>query len=163
MGSLRKYSSEKPQDLFSNPFLKFQEEVNHVMSDFYHMFEPDSTSFSDLDKLCITPALDLVEDKECFKLEVEMPGMGEEDIRVSFDGNKVTIEGEKCASRKDDKKSFISREICYGHYERSFTLPLSADVDHAKASFKKGMLWITIPKKKATKNTCKNIKIEKAK
>ncbi|HAT9084455.1 TPA: Hsp20 family protein, partial [Legionella pneumophila subsp. pneumophila] len=45
----------------------------------------------------------------------------------------------------------------------TISLPLSADVDKATASFKKGMLWITIPKKTESKENVKTIKIEKAK
>lgn len=91
-----------------------------------------------------------------------MPGMSEEDITVTFNDNKLTIEGEKSTSTKDEKKNFVSREITYGRYERTVSLPLTADVDKATASFKKGMLWVTIPKKALGKGSSKSIKIEKA-
>lgn len=145
-----------------SPFLRLQQEVNHAMSDFYDLFEPMSIDLKKFENLKLSPALDIVEDKDCFKIEVEMPGMSEKDITVTFNDNRITIEGEKSTSKKDEKKNFVSREITYGRYERSVSLPLTADVDKATASFKKGMLWVTIPKKNQSKVSSKSIKIEKA-
>lgn len=162
MGSLKKQEHNATNELFSNPFLRLQQEVNHAMSDFYHLFDLKQTEKELSQGLQLTPALDLIEQKDCYKVEAEMPGMGEEDIHVAFDGNKLTISGEKTLSKKDSGKHFISREICYGSYERSILLPMSADVSKATASFKKGMLWVIIPKKEASKSTPKEIKITKA-
>ncbi|HAT8179961.1 TPA: Hsp20 family protein [Legionella pneumophila] len=164
MGSLRKHQPGRTTDLLMSPFLRLQQEVNHAMSDFYNLFDPQrSANLEQFEHISLTPSLDIVEDKDSFKIEAEMPGLGEEDIKVSFCENRLTIEGEKSTSKKDENKNYISREISYGRYERTISLPLSADVDKATASFKKGMLWITIPKKTKTKEDVKTIKIEKAK
>ncbi|MBA2648359.1 MAG: Hsp20/alpha crystallin family protein [Legionella sp.] len=147
----------------ANPFLKLQHEVNHAMSDFYNLFQPLSANMDTFEHMMLTPALDVVEDAKSFKIEAEMPGMSEEDISIHFINNRLIIEGEKSTSKKDNNKNFVNREISYGHYERSIGLPETANVDKATASFKKGMLWIVIPKKAAIKSSKKNIKIEKAK
>lgn len=160
MASLKKY--HQSENVIS-PFLKLQQEVNHAMSHFYDLFEPMSINLKKFEDIKLSPALDIVEDKECFKIEAEMPGMSEEDITVTFNDNRITIEGEKSTSKKDEKKNFVSREITYGRYERTVSLPLTADVDKATASFKKGMLWVTIPKKAQSGVSTKTIKIEKAK
>lgn len=166
MASLRKHKHTShdlnPMVFQNNPFIKLQNEVNHAMSDFYNLFQPLSSNLKKFEQLMITPALDLVEDAKSFKIEAEMPGMDEEDITVHFSNNRLTIEGEKTTSKKDVKKHFVNREISYGHYERSIALPDTADVNKAKASFKKGMLWITIPKRAAIKGSKKTIKIDKA-
>lgn len=163
MSSLKKHRPST-SDLLMSPFLRLQQEVNHAMSDFYNLFEPQkSANLAQFEHINITPSLDIVEDKDNFKIEAEMPGMGEEDIKVSFCENRLTIEGEKSTSKKDENKNYISREISYGRYERTISLPLSADVSKASASFKKGMLWITIPKKAESRGNVKTIKIEKVK
>lgn len=159
MASVKKYHQSEH---VINPFLRLQQEVNHAMNDFYDLFEPLNVSLEKSENIKLSPALDIVEDKDCFKIEAEMPGMGEEDITVTFNDNRITIQGEKSTSKKDEKKNFISREITYGRYERTVSLPLTADVDKATASFKKGMLWVTIPKKTLSKESSKSIKIEKA-
>lgn len=160
MASLKKY--HQSENVIS-PFLRLQQEVNHAMSDFYDLFQPMSIDLKEFEDIKLSPALDIVEDKDCFKIEAEMPGMSEDDITVTFNDNRITIEGEKSTSKKDEKKNFVSREISYGRYERSVSLPLTADVDKATASFKKGMLWVTIPKKAQSEISSKKIKIERAK
>ncbi|PWY54359.1 Hsp20/alpha crystallin family protein [Legionella qingyii] len=159
MASLKKY--HQSENVIS-PFLRLQQEVNHAMNDFYDLFEPMSTDLKKFENIKLSPALDIIEDQEFFKIEAEMPGMSEKDITVTFNDNKLTIEGEKSTSKKDEKKNFVSREITYGRYERTVSLPLTADVDKATASFKKGMLWVTIPKKALGTGNSKSIKIEKA-
>lgn len=159
MASLKKY--HQSENVIS-PFLRLQQEVNHAMNDFYDLFEPMSIDLKKFENIKLSPALDIVEDKDCFKIEAEMPGMSEKDITVTFNDNRITIEGEKSTSTKDEKKNFVSREITYGRYERTVSLPLTADVDKATASFKKGMLWVTIPKKAQSTPSSKSIKIEKA-
>ncbi len=105
--------------------------------------------------------MDIVDDKENLKIEVEMPGMGEEDIKVSIADGILTIRGEKETSKKDEGKNYVRREIGYGSYERTIPLPDSVDVEKAKASFKKGMLWVTIPKKPESVKRSRELKIEK--
>lgn len=163
MASVKRLNKAATNELMSNPFLKLQQEVTHAMNDFYDLFEPLSAELGKFDHHRLSPALDIIEDDTQFKIEAEMPGMGEEDITVTFNENRVTISGEKSTSKKDEKKNYVSREITYGRYERTITLPHNANVDKATASFKKGMLWIVIPKKAAGKSTSRNIKIEKAK
>jgi len=163
MASVKRPHQHAEHELMTNPFLKLQQEVNHAMNDFYDLFEPTNVNFENFAHIKLTPALDIVEDKDYFKVEVEMPGMGEEDIKVSFNENRMTIEGEKTTSKKDENKNYLSREISYGRYERTLTLPASADVSKANATFKKGMLWVVIPKRTESKSNKKTLKIERAK
>lgn len=145
-----------------NPFLRMQAAIDDLMEDFYHEFGMPSVRAEEFEKLMINPAIDIIEDKDHFKVEAEMPGMGEEDIQISIDNGILTIKGEKQTSKKDRDKNYIMREISYGSYERSIRLPETADVDKAKASFKKGMLWIDIPKKPGASKQSQQLKIEKA-
>lgn len=106
--------------------------------------------------------MDVVEDKDHFSIQLEMPGMDEKDIHLSITDNVLTISGEKSTSKKNKNKKYVSREISYGKYERSISLPSSVDVDKVKANFKKGMLWIQLPKKEETIGGARDIKIEQA-
>jgi HSP20 family protein len=146
---------------FRNPFVDFHQEVSKALHDFYHMFEPTNLQ-GQFENVKLFPMLDIVEDNDNFKVEVEMPGLEEKDVKVSISENMLTISGEKTISKKDEKKNYVAREISYGQYERSISLPPSADIDKASASFKQGMLWITIPKKVESKGKMRNISIKKA-
>ncbi|WP_131781538.1 Hsp20/alpha crystallin family protein [Legionella gresilensis] len=143
-----------------NPFLGLHQAVDEAMKDFYHLFE--SPDFERLENRNLFPAMDIVEASDHYTIEIEMPGMGEEDINVSINNNQLIIKGEKSTSKKHKDKNYLSREIKYGSYERVIDLPLAADAEKASATFKKGMLWIKIPKKAGSKNNARKIKIEKA-
>lgn len=108
------------------------------------------------------PAVDVVEDKHAYKIEAEMPGMGEDDVNVSIDHNTLRIKGEKSTSKQDQDKHYVNREITYGCYERTIPLPEYVDTDKATASFKKGMLWVVIPKSSDQSTSQRTIQVEKA-
>lgn len=144
-----------------NPLLALQDELDRAVNSFYNFAGMARSPFENFENLSLNLPIDVVDDKECFKVEAEMPGMGEEDIRVSISDGLLTIKGEKETSKKDEGKNYISREISYGRYERTIALPDSVDVDKAKASFKKGMLWVNIPKKAESIKRSRDLKVEK--
>jgi HSP20 family protein len=159
-------SSKKPVSAaplhHKNPFLVLQNELENAINSFYNFTGLSRTSFGNFENLALNPSVDIVDDKENFKIEAEMPGMGEENIKVSISDGMLTIKGEKEISKKDEGKNYIKREINYGCYERTIALPDSVDVDKAEASFKKGMLWINIPKKAEAIKKSRELKVEKA-
>lgn len=151
---------EKPTAILKtrliNPLQRIQHALDRTMDD----FEWPLLSERAFEHLVITPAIDIVDDSEHFKVEAEMPGMGERDIEVNIDDGILNIKGEKTTSKKDKDKNYLMREINYGCYERSIRLPDSVDLSQAKASFKKGMLWIDIPKKAEAVKSSKKLKVE---
>ncbi|HHT0591827.1 TPA: Hsp20/alpha crystallin family protein [Legionella anisa] len=161
MNTLLKWKKGNPFSIehSHNPFLNLQQEVDKAFHDFYDMFTSDK-NLSQFESLNLIPSMDVVEDKDHFTIQMEMPGMDEKDINVSFSGNVLTITGEKSTSKKNENKKYISREIGYGKYERSLSLPSTVDIDKAKATFKKGMLWIDLPKKAEAKGKSRDIKID---
>jgi len=145
-----------------NPLLSLQHEFERTVDAFNNMLEISPLSIKSYEELTINPAIDVVEDEKNFKVEIEMPGVGEEDIKVSIDDGLLTVRGEKGTSKLDKDKNYLMREIGYGYYERSIPLPESADITQAKASFRKGMLWVNIPKKAVSSKGTRELKIEKA-
>ncbi len=151
--------SQRAQSLFD----PLQREIDNAINEFYNMLQPPvSSSVDDVDKLMINPFVDIIEDENTFKVEVEIPGMGEEDVKVAIKDQILSITGKKETSKKDEGKNYISREISYGFYERDILLPDYVDPDKAKASFKKGMLWVSFPKKEGAGKKIREIKVENA-
>lgn len=146
----------------ANPFLSIQNELDKAISGFHQWFENYNFLKDDFENLSLLPAMDVVDDKNEFKIAVEMPGMSEEDIKVSINNGILTIKGEKSTSSQDKDKNYLMREIKYGVCERNITLPDGVNTDQAKASFKKGMLWVKIPKKPELAKGSREIKVEKA-
>ncbi|MDF1757761.1 MAG: Hsp20/alpha crystallin family protein [Legionellaceae bacterium] len=144
-----------------NPLLTLQQDLNTTMTHFYDLFEPGHYNADHFENIKLSPAMDLVECKHEFRIEVEMPGLDESNIKVSIDNNNLTVIGEKSFSKRDRSKTFIDREIKYGRYERNISLPQTADLEKVTASFNKGMLWITIPKKDNKKCCRRDVKIRR--
>jgi len=144
-----------------NPFARMQMTLDKTMDDFYDAFELPATAKKAFENLAITPDINIVDDKDHFKIEVEMPGMGEEDIQVAVHENILTIKGEKKISKQNKDKNYLVREINYGSYQRRIQLPDSVDVNKARVTFKKGMLWIEIPKQVEALKESQILKVEK--
>lgn len=159
--NLSKYIPSVLQNEKNNPFFSLQNELNKAINDFHGWFEPFHFPSERFENLILKPSVDIVDNKNQFKVEVEMPGMGEEDISVSVDNGMLFIKGEKTTSKQDKDKNYRMREISYGKYERYITLPEYVDVDKAKASFKKGMLWVDFPKKTECVSKSRTITVEK--
>ncbi|MDI6701069.1 MAG: Hsp20/alpha crystallin family protein [bacterium] len=104
-----------------------------------------------------TPSMDISETDKEFFVTVELPGLKKEDINLSIDNNVLTIEGERKSEKEEKGKTFHRIERSYGKFYRSVTLPKKVDEDNIKASFKDGLLNITIPK--VEKEKVKNIEI----
>jgi HSP20 family protein len=149
----------RTQDRFLAPFFNFQQEFDNLFDNFRRSFPMSKIEFNELN---INPAMDIVEDEKNFKIEFEMPGVDEQDIKVSIDNSTLTIKATKETSKKDEKKDYIMREISYGSYERTVLLPENLDIDKAQSTFKKGMLWVDIPKKDVDKSKVKELEVKKA-
>ena len=97
------------------------------------------------------PALDIAEQDDALVVRAEVPGCKAEDIDISVYGNMLTISGEKKETKEDKDKGYYHTESVYGSFRREVMLP--ADVDPAKveATYKDGILSITLPKAAASK------------
>lgn len=90
------------------------------------------------------PALDLEESDDDFKVDIELPGVKKEDIKVSVENDVLTIAGER--KQTVDVKEAGRSERYFGKFSRTLTLPSHVNADGAKASYKDGVLTVSIPK-----------------
>jgi HSP20 family protein len=92
--------------------------------------------------------LDLSEDDKNFFVKAEIPGVKKEDIKVSVDGNQVSLSAEvKKEKEEKDGSKVIRSERYYGSVARSFTLGENVDPSAAQAKYDNGVLQLTLPKK----------------
>jgi HSP20 family protein len=86
------------------------------------------------------------EDEKTIRIKAEVPGIDEKDLEVKIENNVLTLSGEKKEERKEEKKNYVFSERKFGSFSRSISLPESIKTDKVKATFKKGVLNIEIPK-----------------
>jgi HSP20 family protein len=92
--------------------------------------------------------LDLTEDDKNFFIKAEIPGVKKEDIKVSVEGNQVSLSAEvKKETEEKEGTNVIRSERYYGSVARSFTLDESVDQSAASAKYEDGVLQLTLPKK----------------
>ena len=98
-----------------------------------------------------TPALDVYEEKDHFIVKAELPGMKKEDIEVSFHDGGLSISGERKSETKHEDAEVYRAERFFGRFQRTVALPTPVAVDKAKASYKDGVLTVTLPKTEEAK------------
>ena len=91
--------------------------------------------------------MDLKEDEKAYYLKADLPGMKKEEIKVTVDGNLVTIVAETKAEKEEKGKASLYTERTYGRQVRSFTVRHDVDEAKAEATYKDGVLELTLPKK----------------
>ena len=87
-----------------DPLRALQNELDNVIGDFYNSFETAKLPPDAFETLAINPSIDIIDAKDFFKIEAEMPGIAEEDIHVSIDNGILTIKAAKEKSSKNKDK-----------------------------------------------------------
>ena len=129
---------------------------------FPHLFHDGSLLGSRPSFSVPTPAMDISEDADAYKLSAELPGMEEKDIEVALTDGTLTLTGEKRQETEQKDKDYYLSEREYGSFKRSFALPDGVDADKISAEFAKGVLTITLPKKQEAKATPKKVEVKAA-
>jgi HSP20 family protein len=108
------------------------------------------------------PAVDVVEKDKAYEITAELPGIDEKNVDINVANGMLTIRGEKSEEKEDKRKDYYVSERRFGSFERAFALPEGVDVDKIDASFKKGVLTITLPKLREAQQPAKKIAVKSA-
>jgi HSP20 family protein len=124
---------------------QFAHMVEHMFQDF---FAPLAQGAQWPDEGLSTPRLDVSETEQAFEIHAELPGVKKEDIKVSIDGPRVTIEADcQQANEQRQGEQVVYSERSTRRYQRRFTLPSEVDDAGAQARLENGILVLTLPKK----------------
>lgn len=104
------------------------------------------------------PSLDVSETDTDYIVKVEVPGIDPKDINISLMNNLLTIKGEKKQEKEEKDENYHLIERSYGSFTRSIRLPSQVQSDKINATYKNGVLKITLPKTEEAKK--KEIKIQ---
>ena len=91
------------------------------------------------------------------RVSAELPGMDEKDVEVLVEDGTLTIRGERKSETEHKDRHFSERY--YGPFERSISLPFEVEEDKAEASFRNGVLTVTLPKSAKAEDKAKRIAI----
>lgn len=99
------------------------------------------------------PAMDLVENETSLVLRADLPGLSEGDVDIEVKDNVLTISGERRSESEEKGEGFHRVERAFGRFSRALSLPEGVDAEKIAASFKDGVLEVTVPKPEETKPT----------
>jgi HSP20 family protein len=106
------------------------------------------------------PSLDVAETKNEVVVKAEVPGMDPKDLDISLSDGILTIKGEKKREKEEKEEDYHLIERSYGSFVRSVQLPAKVRSDKIQASYKNGVLSITLPKAEEAKKKEVKIKVE---
>jgi HSP20 family protein len=129
-----------------DPFLSLHRDVNRLFDDILRDTGLPTTRSQGQGGSFVTARMDVSETENEIRVTAELPGVTEQDIDVSLDGDVLTIRGEKKFERQDDKENFHFMERSYGSFQRALRLPYPVDPEQVRASFENGVLTVTVPK-----------------
>jgi len=105
------------------------------------------------------PSSDASSAEEYYEINIELPGVSEDEITVEVHDRRLTVSGEKKAAREEKGKNFYFSERSYGMFRRVFQLPADADAENVSATHKDGLLCIKVAKQSPDSPQPKRIQI----
>ena len=97
------------------------------------------------------PALNIWSSEEGLVVNAEVPGIDVEDIEISVVGETLTLNGARKSEDLEEGARYHRQERGYGKFNRSVELPFPVDIDKVEATFKNGVLQISLPRSEADK------------
>jgi len=139
--ALTRWSSTR-WDPFGELFV-LQERMNRALED---LFPITRKGEEELSVGTFYPAVDICEGDKEIILKAELPGIKKKDVHLELNDGVITLKGERKFEKEDKRDNYHRIERYYGNFHRSFTLPSTVDRDKIKATYKDGMLEVTLPK-----------------
>lgn len=152
------------------PFESLRQEINRMFDDFgwgsWPAFRRSLFATEPMFSRRLTrtnmPVVDVVESEKAYEVTAELPGIDEKNIEVKVANGILTMKGEKQEEKEEKKKDYYLQERHYGSFERSFEIPEGVDPDKIEATFKKGVLTVTLPKKVEAQKPAKKVEVKAA-
>jgi HSP20 family protein len=116
------------------------------MDTMIHSFFNTDWNFPVRDTRNWSPAVDVNETDNSFVLTADIPGLTKKDIKVNVANGKLSISGERTYETDQENDNYHYRERRFGTFDRSFKLPDTVDEEKISASFKIGILNVSLPK-----------------
>lgn len=167
MVPVKRENAKEQSHALAHPLQQFHQEVDRLFDQAFRGFESsqlgfDRPLFPHLADGMLKPTLDLgATDKE-YTITVEIPGVNEKDVKLEIVNDTLTISGEKRQEKEEKNKNYYRMERSYGSFQRVLSLPEDADQENVKATFKKGVLTVTMARKALPGSDVKRIEVKTA-
>jgi len=141
-----------------DPFMTLHREMNRLFDDVFRTF--DMAPLGTMGWMGGWPHVEVVESDKDVRVSAELPGLEEKDIEVLMSDGVLTIRGERKSEIEDRDRAFS--ELYYGRFERRIPLAWDVQEDNVDASFRNGVLTVTLPKSAQSQSNVKRIPVNGA-
>ncbi len=128
-----------------DPFREIKELENRIFQNYVPTTAEKGIS-------AFTPSVNTREGEFAYHIDVDLPGVKKEDIKIDVKDGLLTISGERKLKNEIKEEDYYKVETSFGKFSRSFTLPDDADIENIEASSQDGVLEVVIPKLKKEEN-----------
>jgi HSP20 family protein len=98
------------------------------------------------------PAVNIREDEKNYNLELAVPGIDKKDLKIDLNEDVLTISSEVKQENEEEKNGYKRKEFSYSSFARTFYIPENIDRDKIEASYKDGILNVSLPKQETEKS-----------
>ena len=141
-----------------DPFREF-ENLSQRFNQLFGLAAPGIDEAEYVSPTAWMPACDISETDKAYLIRAELPEIRKEDVRVNLENNVLTLEGERKEEKEIKEEKYHRREMTYGKFLRRFTLPDDINADKVDASYKDGVLTVTVPREKSRAIKAKKIDV----
>ncbi len=121
-----------------------------TLANFDHWFDSVFQNWGHPGYTLTTPRVNVQEKADAYHLEAELPGLTEKDFTVNVEHNLLTVASQQERNEERKENGYVIRERRSGAFKRSFALPEDVDADRISATFKDGLLTLTVPRNAKT-------------
>jgi HSP20 family protein len=139
-----------------DPFLSLHRNLNRLVDEAFRGFDMPALGQM-MTRNGTWPTVEVSENEKEIRVVAEVPGLEEKDIEVTLDDGVLAIRGERKSETEDKDRQFSERY--YGRFERRLALGHEVEEDKVEATFKNGVLLVTLPKTEKAQASAKRIEI----
>lgn len=141
-----------------NEMAALQDRFNSIFSEFARPLTADAQTETAAAMGSFVPAVDVYEDNQALVLQLEVPGVKQDDLDIRIENQTLTVKGERKLESAAKQENFHRIERRFGSFTRTFTLPATINTDAVTASYDAGVLTVSLGKKAEAQP--KQVKIE---
>ncbi len=128
--------------------------------EFDELFTDTAGAPAETTERTLMPAADVVETDKAVEIHLDLPGVVPDQIDVKLEGTQLTITATRAQEKAVEQRGYLRRERARGAFARSFTLPPTLDGTSPEASYRHGVLTVTLPKKEEVQPRSLKVKVE---
>lgn len=140
----------------ADPFTSIRRDMSRLLDELWSPAEPRAFGPP---AAALWPSLEIKETDQAYQLSAELAGLEQKDVQLDLRDNVLTLSGERRDARSENEDGRYYTERSYGRFERRIPFDHEVDADKVEATFKNGVLNVTLPKNPNARDQSRRIEV----